>query len=57
VDGERYEDFGQKVKSDNIDAYIKRTRLRRERYVEAFPKDLQEVLEKAEQTSSWRKEA
>jgi hypothetical protein len=57
VDGERFDDFGEKVNSGNIGSYIERTRRSRERYVEAFPKDLQEVLEKAEQTSSWRKEA
>jgi hypothetical protein len=55
VDGERYEDFGQKVDSGNIDSYIERTRRDRERYIEKFPKDLQEVLDKEEETSSWRK--
>jgi hypothetical protein len=57
TDGERYDDFGQKVNSGNIDSYIERARSSRERYVEKFPKDLQEVLGKAEKTRSWRKEA
>lgn len=56
TDGERYHDFGRKVNSGNIGAHIERTNRHRERYVEKFPKDLQEVLEKAEQTSHWRKE-
>ena len=55
--GERYEDFGQKVFSGNIDSYIQRTRKHRQQYIEKFPKDLQEVLDKAEQTKAWRKEA
>ena len=55
TDGERYDDFGQKVNSGNIDSYIERTRQDRERYIENHPKDLQEVLEKAKETSSWRK--
>lgn len=54
TDGERYDDFGQKVDSGNIDSYIERTRRDRERYVEKFPKDLQEVLDKEEETSTWR---
>jgi hypothetical protein len=57
TEGERYDDFGQKVDSANINSTIKRNRRHRERYVEKFPKDLQEVLDKAEQTSAWRKEA
>ena len=57
TDGERYEDFGRKVDSSNIDYYIERTRRDRERYVEKFPTDLEEVLQKAEKTKSWRKGA
>jgi hypothetical protein len=55
TDGERVGDFGQKVDSGTIDAYLVRSRRNRERYVELFPKDLQEVLEKAKKTNSWRK--
>jgi len=55
VDGERVHDFGQKVDSRTIDAHLKRSRIDRERYAKSFPKDLQEVREKAEKTSAWRK--
>lgn len=54
IEGQDYDDFGVKVTGENIDSYIERTRKRRERYVKKFPKDLKEVLEKAEQTNSWR---
>ena len=57
TDGERYGDFGRQVNSANINSTIKRNRRQRERYIKKFPKDLQEVLDKAEKTSSWRKEA
>ncbi|MFK8048155.1 MAG: hypothetical protein AB8B81_06970, partial [Halioglobus sp.] len=55
--GERYEDFGQRVTSKNIDSYIERSRKDRERYIQQNPKDLKEVLAKSEQTRSWRKES
>ncbi len=53
-DGERYEDFGRKVTSRNMENYIKRVRRDRNRYVKRHPEDVQEVLEKAEQTADWR---
>jgi hypothetical protein len=55
VDGERVHDFGQKVDSRTIDAHLKRSSIDRKRYAKSFPKDLQEVREKAEKTSAWRK--
>ncbi len=57
TDGERYHDFGRKVNSGDIGAYIERTRGDRERYVERFPKDLKEIRDKAEETRPWREEA
>ncbi len=52
--GERYDDFGVKVNRENIDDYIGQTRRARELYVQQFPEDLGEVLDKAEKTRSWR---
>lgn len=56
TDGERHDDFGKRVNSRNIEAYIKRNRKNRERYLKNFPQDVQEVLDKAEQTADWRKQ-
>lgn len=57
TDGARFEDFGQRVTSGNIQSYIERTRADRTRYVEEHPEDVQEVIKRAAKTASWRKEA
>jgi hypothetical protein len=52
--GESYDDFGQKLTSENIDSLTLRTREDRERYIKKFPQDLEEVLDRAQKTNSWR---
>ena len=55
--GDRHEGFGQRVSSENIDAYIARSRAERERYSDRHPQDLKEVLEHRDRTVDWRKDA
>ena len=55
--GERYDDFGKRVDSGNIEAYIRRTRADRERYRVEFPDDVLEVRERAKKTAAWRQQA
>lgn len=54
TNGERREDFGQLVNSDNINSYLQRSRKARKRYAKMFPEDVKEVKRKAAKTASWR---
>lgn len=53
-DGERYQDFGVRVDSGNIDGYLQQTRRDRARYAQDHRSDIKEVRSRARQTSDWR---
>jgi hypothetical protein len=55
--GHRVEDFGRQVDSTTLEAYIQSSRVQREHYAERFPDDIEEVLQRARQTSDWRRAA